>query len=323
MPFDKKLFKDVMRSKGFTQLQLARKLGVEYRTINRWLSTKTKAPSVERLQQICNAVEVDPTQFDPDWVGPLSGETMRVGAKVSVAAKNGYKMMKDMWGVSEKDILEIAPVLFAIIAQKTVDDFYTTFSQQVDQFESLAEEHNYRPMGAYFVEKYNKIASLLNQGNLFGEDPYTTDETHEDYMKTGNPFNETLQRLALETSDVSIPLFADGLCPTSLGVAFSKSLSNAITDNSIGLNEAIARGFISLVDEEYLEVEFKENERLAWLNKQYEPIAAGAKEQAKRDKERREQDPILAEIWGRTQTPEEIAKHRREAYEFWGLTPET
>ena len=328
MPFDKNLFKKTMRSKGITQQQLSEKLGVEYRTINRWLSSKTKAPSVERLKQLCDAIDANPTQFDPEWIGPLSSENMRVGARVSVAAKNGYRMMKDIWGVSEKDILEIAPVLFAIVAQKTVDDFFSTFSQQVDKFEELAEEYAYRPMGNSIVEKFNKIANMLNDGDLFGEDPYATDDPDEDaypdmdYIRTGNPFNETLQRLAAETSDVSVPNSASGRCPTSWGVAFSKSFSNAITGNSINLNGAIARGDISLLDEEYLQVEFQRDARLAWLRKQYEPIDAGIKQQAKRDQERRERNPFLAQIWDERETPEAIEKRKRDAHEFWGITPE-
>ena len=303
MPFDKNLFKKTMRSKGITQQQLTEKLGVEYRTINRWLSSKTKAPSVERLQQLCDAIEEDPTLFDPEWIGPVTGDSMRVGARVSVAAKNGYKMMKDIWGVSEKDIIEIAPVLFAIVASITFDHHFEANLFELEKFEEYADKNAYYPMASSATDRFNKIAATLNAGNLFGEDPYATDDPSVDaypdmdYIHTGNPFNETLQRLAAETSDVSVPNSASGKCPTSWGVAFSKSLSNAITGDSINLNGAIARGNISLLDEEYLQVEFQRDARLAWLRKQYEPIDAGIKEQAKRDQERRERNPILAEIW--------------------------
>ena len=329
MPFDKNLFKKTMRSKGITQQQLTEKLGVEYRTINRWLSSKVKAPSVERLQQLCDAIQEDPTLFDPEWIGPVTGDSMRVGARVSVAAKNGYKMMKDIWGVSEKDIIEIAPVLFAIVASKTVDHHFEANRVKLEDFEEFADEHGYYPMGPTATDRFNKIAGILNDRRLFGEDPYATDDPNEDeyhdmdYIRTGNPFNETLQRLAAKTSDVSVPKSASGVCPTSWGVAFSKSLSNAITDNSINLNGAIARGEISLLDEEYLQVEFQKDARLKWLKKQYEPIDAGIKEQAKRDQERRERNPILAKFWDERETPEVIEKRKLDAHEFWGITPET
>ena len=74
-----------------------------------------------------------------------------------------------------------------------------------------------------------------------------------------------------------------GKCPTSWGVAFSKSFQCHHSD-SINLNGAIARGNISLLDEEYLQVEFQRCEARG-LRKQYEPIDAGIKEQAKRDQD--------------------------------------
>ena len=121
MAFNKKKFKDAMRLKGFTQKDLAEEFGVDIRTVNRWLDPKYPIPS-DKVRDLCFAINQLPNDFDPDWEGSVENQNVaRVSAKVSSASKNGYWLMKKKYGVSETELVELAPTLFAIFAAATLE----------------------------------------------------------------------------------------------------------------------------------------------------------------------------------------------------------
>ena len=115
MAFDKAKFKKKMRANGFTQKNIAEVLDVDIRTVSRWLDPKISLSS-EKIATLCDVIGEAPSDFDPNWEGNFSNTNQaRVSAKISSASKNGYWFMRKLYNVSEKDILEIAPTMFALL----------------------------------------------------------------------------------------------------------------------------------------------------------------------------------------------------------------
>ena len=143
MAFDKKKFKTQMKKIGMTQEKLAEHFGVNLRTVSRWLDPKVQIKQ-ERVANLCAAIGSLPTDFDETWEGPLDTKTLaRVSAKVSSAAKNGYWLLKKRYGVTEKEICEIAPTLFALFAASIYETETSGEYRKSEAFKLLAAEHGY------------------------------------------------------------------------------------------------------------------------------------------------------------------------------------
>ncbi|TDL84591.1 helix-turn-helix domain-containing protein [Meridianimarinicoccus aquatilis] len=112
MAFDAKLLETKRKAAGKTQAALAKEVNRDKRTMSRWVSGENK-PSEENLTALANALGCTPQEFDPSFTG--EGE-VAVHARVSIAAHNAYELMGLRYGVSQKDIMELAPVLFSIVA---------------------------------------------------------------------------------------------------------------------------------------------------------------------------------------------------------------
>ncbi|AXI46342.1 hypothetical protein C1J03_10085 [Sulfitobacter sp. SK012] len=112
MAFDAKLLRTKLKEAGKTQAALAKEVNTDKRTMSRWVSGENP-PSDKNLTALANALGCTPEEFDPIFTG--EGE-VAIYARVSIAAHNAYELMELRYGVSQKDIMELAPVLFSIVA---------------------------------------------------------------------------------------------------------------------------------------------------------------------------------------------------------------
>ncbi len=112
MAFDAKLLRAKLKEAGKTQEVLAKEVNKNKRTMSRWLSGENP-PSDKNLKALAKALSCAPQEFDPSFTG--EGE-VAIHARVSIAAHNAYELMGLCYGVSQKDIMELAPVLFSIVA---------------------------------------------------------------------------------------------------------------------------------------------------------------------------------------------------------------
>jgi hypothetical protein len=265
MAFDKLKFKAHMRSKGISQSNLAELFGVHTRTVCRWLDPKYKINS-EIVLALCEAVGSEPEEFDPDWIGSVDTlNKARVSANISSASKNGFWLLKLRYGISEKDIIELAPTMFALVvehARQSPHDWWEKWESMVKQAELLNMPSPYDP--GMEAENANNEIEVLNEDKIFGKE----DHEYDSYMP-GNLFYQALKRLSNKSSNVEIGSSSpNGECPNAEYNIIDKDLVDAITDGDEELGKAISRGDIQLFSKD-AESFSNSVERVKWMKKSY------------------------------------------------------
>ena len=322
MAFDKKRFKAQMKMMRITQKQLAERFDVDLRTISRWLDPKVTIKQ-EIVTNLCAAIGSLPTDFDETWEGPLDTKNVaRVSARVSSAAKNGYWLLKKRYGVTETEICEIAPTLFALFASSLSKESNPRKILKEKAFGILAEQNGYIPTEEAFQaqnsdETFNEeVAELIEQGQIFGNV-----KIEEKYLQTTyqagrhNPFAQELESYAKGSKMIKLGWNMTGECPKSRGVAIDVPATNEITNKDIDLNEAIAFGRIELFSSEF-EILETDEDRIAWMKDQSQKWK---KESEERDRELIKKFPELGKhVPVNNPTRQEMLKERLK--EKWELT---
>lgn len=70
---EKNKFKDLMKSKGVTQMELAAKLGVDQTLVSQWCNGKTRM-DVERAVHVAKLLECDLNEVASSLLEPSVGE---------------------------------------------------------------------------------------------------------------------------------------------------------------------------------------------------------------------------------------------------------
>lgn len=113
MAFKAELLRKKLKEEGKTRKFLSQATRKTERTVSRWLNGQNP-PKGKDLDLIAMALKCRPQDFDPSFADEGSGVAMY--ARVSVASHNAYEMMRLRYGVTQKSIIELAPVLFSIVA---------------------------------------------------------------------------------------------------------------------------------------------------------------------------------------------------------------
>ena len=265
MAFDKVKFKKKMRVNGFTQKNIAEILDVDIRTVSRWLDPKVSLSS-EKIATLCNLIGETPNDFDANWQGNLSNNNQaRVSAKISSASKNGFWLMRKLYNVSEKDILEIAPTMFALLVDamnakhKGKDKRYKAISILAKQY-GFVPKDEVEGIARYDQPRRDAIKNFILENKILGGEYFDEVQGYNAYV---NPFMDFLSELNENSMNAKVSTVrGDEL--SSRGTAYNISLINDLTGNDVELNEAIASGEIELFSKEF-ELIPTSRDRLAWM----------------------------------------------------------
>lgn len=292
MALDKRKLKTHLKERGLTQGDLAVLVGKDIRTVRRWLSPK-ESLGPKAIEKICEALQTNPDEFDPDWSGSKDryGE-VQIGARISPAAANGYTLLKRQYGVSKKQLIELAPIIFSVIAERALSRGERKENKQkkldlISRALELDDRYDEGANQGYEEWLYIKeCARAAQDGRVFGL---------EEAM-SHNLFNDELMELAENAQHDWFIYGNPGSCPNSQGFLYSEPLVDEITCGDINLRNAIAEGRInlSMMDDHLWEFENRD-ECLRWLRHQ----AANSDLREKREKRKllanlRKRDPELA-----------------------------
>lgn len=268
MPFDRNKLRQYMNDNGITQDDLALLVGKDVRTIRRWLSPKNRL-TPRSIDQICHALDIPAEQFDPDSNGIITSDhNVQVGARVSVAASNGYTLLKKQFGITHKQLIELAPVMFSIIARRAYG-----LSGRLEQDLAKAEQifhltnvdAQIDPLG---IHQRNIECARVSEkkGWLFGDE--REEENYEWQEEPTNLFCTELNELSKDLQDVSRFSGIAG-CPTSIGFQFSTAVIDEITCGETFLKDRIRYGDINLgLMNEHLWHPDNTAERVSWLKRE-------------------------------------------------------
>lgn len=307
MTFNREKLRQYLRESGISQDDLALLAGKNVRTIRRWLSPNH--PLTHRsIRQICDALGVAPEQFDPEANGiDTAGQSVQIGARVSVAAANGYTVLKKQFGITHKQLIEIAPVIFSIIARRAM-----TLSTRLEvELEDAVQELQFTnvdvdidPFGEH-QRKIDLARASEEKGWLFGEERQI--ENYNWHEQPTNLFCTELNELSKELTEVKRFSDLEG-CPTSIGFQFSASVIDEITCGDATLKDLIRLGEINLgMMEDHLWQPKNNTERKSWLQRE---AHKSTERRRLRNTARRRAHPVKAKA--RAETAKRIQQTRKK-----------
>lgn len=209
MAFKAKLFREKMKACGVSQKQLAERTRFDVRSISRWANGH-QAPKTASILELAKALGCSPKDFDPDFADSMEG--VIVSGRVSAASHNAYAAMKLAFNVSQTQILELAPILFATVAARALqipsDDDAFIAAQECE-----ARNRGIRGIRIDRVGSPDEVEGLAldrkaaNNHKCFGLEP-----KHGSMAISRNLFCEALNRMVAQADNqVSIDMWQQDL----------------------------------------------------------------------------------------------------------------
>ena len=242
MAFKASLLRKKMKDEGKTQQYLAKITGKTERTVSRWLNGGN-APKGKDLDVIAQVLKCRPQDFDPSYADEGAG--VPIYARVSVASHNAYEMMRLRYGVSYTSIVELAPVLFSIVANyalKVPDDDIAFHNEAVSRGlpSPLPGTQSYDRALGFEIDR-----RAGSSGSCFG---LSADDQMEALPR--NLFFEAISRLSIQIGDhVSTEFFRQpepGEAPTAAGFVPDIQLLQNLTGGDADLGKALIEGRVRL-----------------------------------------------------------------------------
>lgn len=245
MDFNKDLLRRKIAEAGISQVELAKLVRVTPRTVSRWLQGE-KPPKASLIKELAKELHCRPEDFDPRYA---DGENeIRVEGRVSAASHNAYATMSFVYGVDEQTIIELAPVLFSIVAARAVnlpaqdDDWWGQFAKEAETlgFPNVQQFQNEFDAEGFAIDK--KAARSNRCFGLEAED--------DSYANPRNLFVEAMRRMIREAGcDVSMDQFIScdvGKPPTALGFNPHVALFDYIAEGDAEIVRKLAMGDVRL-----------------------------------------------------------------------------
>ncbi|SMH58083.1 helix-turn-helix domain-containing protein [Maritimibacter sp. HL-12] len=125
MKIDAQRLKALITRRGYTNAKLARNLKVSAKSVGRWTKGKSK-PSITTIHQIAKELNVSVEVLTgeapmEDTKRVTTSPRSRVGADVSARTRNAFLIANRRYGVTQTQIIELAPLLFTLIAEGSLD----------------------------------------------------------------------------------------------------------------------------------------------------------------------------------------------------------
>ena len=291
------------KEKGLSRVQLARLSKVSERTIQR-LENESEGTQTNReytLECLAKVLGVEEGVLAgdapfPDASKPPEPERVQIGAQVAPKARLAYDLIRRRYGVSTTEILNMAPLFFALLAEGSLArrrEKLEEAREAIGRLDELGEESGHQIfMGATTVAFNADTAEdeSIAKADVFGEHLLSDSHKYTFVVEpfdpsTENPFAGHLRRLAadldrpsvvkVEHDDLSYGApwlkFPDyDLCDDELD-----NTANGSPDARRALETGYAR--ISEIPEELMG-EDAAKERAAWLERKLPDIYRGLEE---------------------------------------------
>jgi transcriptional regulator with XRE-family HTH domain len=289
MQLDPQRLKRCLEIEGLKNVELAKKLGCTGRTIGRWLKGDVNPPSVT-IHKMAKVLKVDVEVLSGRAPMPerksnnSEAHRSRITADISSRTKNAYYFAYKRYGVTPAKICELSPLLFALIAEGSLDlrrDKLEKAEQHVDELSHLSRGYSsYLYPSNFDNGAYAERASIEKQ-DIFGEhvDVHNYDRGYRQEIE--NPFFDYLMHLSDKLTDkaavrleneedinfTNVPAFS----------LFHEELKE-FTGGDEKLADKVAVGTIDLgkVPKKLLSVDAQEK-RIEWMNQEAKRIMEEAR----------------------------------------------
>lgn len=245
MDFNKKLLRHKIAEAGITQVELAGMIGVTSRTVNRWLQGG-KPPKASYIEKLAKELHCRPEDFDPRYADGKN--EIHVEGRVTAASHNAYATMKLIYGVDHQTIIELAPILFSIVAARAVnlpgqdEAWWGELDREAKSlgFPRLDRFQNPADQDGFAIDE--QAAQSSRCFGLKAED--------EIQARPRNLFVAAMQRMTHEAgSDVSMDQFVPddaGEAPTAIGFNPHVALYDSIAEGDAEIVRKLVDGDLRL-----------------------------------------------------------------------------
>jgi transcriptional regulator with XRE-family HTH domain len=237
---------------GLKQKELAGKVGVDVGTLSRWergavqsLRRGTFGKLVEALKTTPEVLrgEAPPPDKQPELP---QGSTEKINLTINLKCRNALNLIAIRYGVTRQQVVEAAPLLFYIAAEKSLEMRRTRLRAYVDSAEAtmaarpihLAEAWAYNIVGVHQEEQ------SINAHDLFAARVSETDDNWNEWDR--NPFAEFLSKSLREVLPDADTVFFPSrespdykICKEEAGklVGGDENAATAILSGIFGLHE--------------------------------------------------------------------------------------
>lgn len=206
------------------------------------------------------------------------GMTERLSADIQRSERNAYSLVARRYGVPYTRIIELAPLLFALVAERSLrerKDALAAVNQASEHLSSLRSRLAHLPHLAIEPHAAQHDALHVERASIESKDIFASDvandqrlDFYRDEEESDNPFVATLKRMAGEagepveigTVDASWVSYYDLCRNDALALAGNdEALANALLVGAILIKEIPRRLF----------AEERSPERVAWLKERY------------------------------------------------------
>ena len=206
------------KKKGFTRPQLAERSGISERTIQRLeiepeRSEKTQEHTLNSLAKALGVKEgpgvltgeLPLPEFDK---APIDNpDRVQIGAQITPKVRLIYNLIKRRYGVSTTEIINMAPLFFVLLAEKSFAwrrDKLQVMYEAIDHLRQIESEFEHGIVdGLIWTEDgLEAEAHSIDENDLFGKELYDFSGDMPFDPSTNNPFASYLRKLA---DDLAIP----------------------------------------------------------------------------------------------------------------------
>jgi transcriptional regulator with XRE-family HTH domain len=265
--------------RGLSREALGKQLGVDQRTVARW-ERREVDPRKAMIDRLCSALKTD----EDTLAGrkPLASEEpkpedVRLGFRVSAAARNAYTLVARRYEVDEGDLAELAPLMFALLAEASLHwrrARLERLTQALQTFEREIKSSHLEDLdfadGRYSSYALGDEEESLAKHDIFGQ--MITDVHGRGLRK--NPFMLFLNYLIAKSNGLVEPLSDDEDFPP-LSYCVCRTEVNSLLDGQEDAVHEVLVGWALLheMPKELLE-KGTPAERAAWIRERAEPARA-------------------------------------------------
>ena len=218
MKIDSDRLRTLRKRKKLSRPDLARVSGINTRTIQRLEneSDKSKSTREDTVVRLAEALDVEPGALTGELDLPDAEEApfpegcwVRIGAQISPKARLSYDLIKRRYDVNATDIINIAPLLFTLLAEASLawrrkrSEEAREVSRQLNQIDGYWRGGLSTGLDDAVYNGITREEESISSADLFGEhlyeDPGTSLIDRYFFLPDGeNPFADFLRKMADE-----------------------------------------------------------------------------------------------------------------------------
>ena len=215
-----KRLRDLRTRKKFSRRKLAKKSGLSEKQIGRVETSETDVPvRMNTMIKLASALGVDAEMLldDPSTLDPLPvapSQDVQLSIKISSQVRLAYDLVKHRYGPSQKDIINLAPLLFVLLAEGSLSwrrqwlEEAKAAMERLKQLTSERESLNPEELDLEWDESFEAEQESIKKNELLGDEILSGKGYWDssDHMET--PFLDYVTRL---TKELNISVMVDSI----------------------------------------------------------------------------------------------------------------